>query len=67
MRRDLAQIAAQDSAMKIVVRIEPITDWGEVNTIEVGRIDRPSQTLDPESAGLSLADGKQLPHTAVPS
>jgi len=31
-------------------------DWGEVSTIEVGRIDRPSQTLDPESAGLSLAD-----------
>jgi hypothetical protein len=60
MRRDLAQIAAQDSAMKIVVRIELVTDWGEVNTIEVGRIDRPSQTLDPESAGLSLADGKKL-------
>jgi hypothetical protein len=48
--------------MKIVVRVELITDWGEVNTIEVGRIDRPSQTLDPESVGLSLADGKQLLH-----
>src|SRR5258707_4195509 len=48
--------------MKIVVRIELITDWGDVNTIEVGRIDRPSQTLDPESVGLSLADGKQLLH-----
>src|SRR5258708_979953 len=48
--------------MKIVVRIELITDWGEVSTIEVGRIDRPSQTLDPESVGLSLADGKQLLH-----
>jgi hypothetical protein len=46
--------------MKIVVRVELITDWGDVNTIEVGRIDRPSQTLDPESVGLSLADGKQL-------
>ncbi|HEX3633885.1 hypothetical protein P0D88_33680 [Paraburkholderia sp. RL18-103-BIB-C] len=41
--------------MKIVVRIELITDWGDVNTIEVGRIDRPSQTLDQESVGLSLA------------
>ncbi|MDR6413061.1 hypothetical protein [Paraburkholderia terricola] len=41
--------------MKIVVRIELITDWGDVNTIEVGRIDRPSHTLDPESVGLSLA------------
>src|SRR5258707_10354343 len=48
--------------MKIVVRIELITDWGDINTIEVGRIDRPSQTLDPESVGLSLADGKQLLH-----
>ena len=29
--------------MKIVVRVELIADRGEVNTIEVGRIDRPSQ------------------------
>ncbi|QIE29225.1 hypothetical protein SBC2_73010 (plasmid) [Caballeronia sp. SBC2] len=48
--------------MKIVVRVELITDWGDVNTIEVGRIDRPSQTLDPKSVGLLLADGKQLLH-----
>ena len=39
--------------MKIVIRVELITDWGDVNTIEVGRIYWPSQTLDPESAGLS--------------
>jgi hypothetical protein len=25
--------------MKIVVRVELITDWGDVNTIEVGRIE----------------------------
>jgi hypothetical protein len=48
--------------MEIVVRVELITGWGNVNTIEVGRIERPSQTLDPESVGLSLADGKQLLH-----
>jgi hypothetical protein len=48
--------------MKIVIRVELITDWGDANTIEVGRIDRPSQTLDSESVGLSLADGKQLLH-----
>jgi len=48
--------------MKIVIRIELITDWGDANTIEVGRIDRPSQTLDPESVGPSLADGKCLLH-----
>jgi hypothetical protein len=29
--------------MKIVVRVELVTDWGDVNTIEVGRINRPSQ------------------------
>src|SRR5260221_6576989 len=48
--------------MKIFVRVELITDWGDANTIEVGRIDRPGQTLDPESVGLSLADGKHLLH-----
>jgi hypothetical protein len=48
--------------MKIVIRVELITDWGDANTIEVGRIDLPSQTLDPEYVGLSLADGKQLLH-----
>ena len=48
--------------MKIVVRVELITDWGDTNTIEVGRIDRPSETLDSESVGLSLGDGKQLLH-----
>ena len=48
--------------MKIVVRVELITDWGDTTTIEAGRIDRPSETLDSESIGLSLADGKQLLH-----
>src|SRR5471032_3203069 len=48
--------------MKIVVRVELITDRDEVNTIELGRIDRPSQTLDAESVGLSMAEGKQLLH-----
>jgi hypothetical protein len=48
--------------MKIVIRVELTTDWGYANTIEAGRIDRPSQTCDPESVGLSLADGKQLLH-----
>ena len=48
--------------MQIVVRVELITDRGEVNTIELGRVDRPSQTLDAESVGLSMAEGKQLLH-----
>jgi len=48
--------------MKIVIRVELITDWGDAKTIEVGRIDRPSQMLDAESVGLSMAEGKQLLH-----
>lgn len=46
--------------MKIVVRVELITDWGDASTIELGQIDRPSQTLEPETVGLSLEDGKGL-------
>ena len=46
--------------MKIVVRAELVTDWGDTTTIEVARFDRPVHLLDPESIGLSLADGKQL-------
>ncbi len=48
--------------MKIVIRVELITDRGDAKTIEVGRIDRPSQMLDAESVGLSMAEGKQLLH-----
>src|SRR6202521_1214068 len=46
--------------MKIVVRAELITDWGDSSTIELGEIERPSQTLEPETVGLSLEDGKGL-------
>ncbi|MFM0327754.1 hypothetical protein [Caballeronia glebae] len=37
-----------------------ITNRGDTNTIEAGRIGRPSETLDSESVELSLADGEQL-------
>jgi hypothetical protein len=43
--------------MKIVVRVELIADRGDLKTIKMGRIDRPSQTPEPQSVGLSLADG----------
>ena len=46
--------------MKIVVRVELITDWGEARILEAGRIDRPSQTLEPDAVGLTLEDGKRL-------
>ena len=46
--------------MKIVVRVELITDWGDAETIEVDQIDRPSRSLEPETVGLSLVDGKRI-------
>ncbi|MFL9912756.1 hypothetical protein [Paraburkholderia sp. RL17-337-BIB-A] len=32
--------------------VELVTDRGDVNAIEMGRIDRPGQTFDSESVGL---------------
>jgi hypothetical protein len=49
--------------MKIVVRVELVTDWGEKRSVEVGRVDRPSQTLGPDDVGLTLDDGKRLLHS----
>lgn len=49
--------------MQIVVHVELITDRGEARRVEVARIERPSQTLDAYSVGLSLGDGKQLLHS----
>ena len=46
--------------MKIVVRVELVTHWGEKRSVEVGRVDRPSQTLGPDDVGLTLDDGKRL-------
>ena len=48
--------------MKMIVQVELITDWGDINTVEVARIDRPVQTLEPETVGLLLEDGKRLLH-----
>ena len=49
--------------MKIVVRLELISDCGEQSRTEIARIERPSQTMDADSVGLSLQDGKQLLHS----
>lgn len=48
--------------MKFIVRVERITDWGETTSTEVGKIDRPNQSLKPRSVGLSLENGKRLLH-----
>lgn len=46
--------------MKIVVRVELTTDWGEVTEHEISRIERPGHLLRPENVGLSLQDGKHV-------
>ncbi|KRB83465.1 ISKra4 family transposase [Noviherbaspirillum sp. Root189] len=46
--------------MKIIVRAELVTDWGETTAVEVAQFDRPVSELEPECLGLSLADGKQV-------
>ncbi len=46
--------------MRVVVRVELTTDWGEVTEREVISFDRPAKTLRSDNVGLSLADGKHL-------
>ena len=46
--------------MKIVVRVELTTDWGETNQVEVARIERPAVKFQAENLGLSLEDGKEV-------
>lgn len=43
--------------MRVVIRVETITDWGESDTYELCQFERPSGELKPEAVGLSLADG----------
>ena len=46
--------------MKIIVRVDLVTDWGDTTTVQVDQIERPGQTLEPDLIGLSLEDGKRL-------
>ena len=46
--------------MQWVVKIEAKTGWGEVETIEVGKIERRVVGLTAEEIGLTLAEGKDL-------
>ena len=48
--------------MKITVRVEVTTDYGESATFEICDIDRPYCELDPPKIGLSLAEGKDVLH-----
>lgn len=33
--------------MKIIVRVDLVTDWGDTATVQVDQIERPSQNLEP--------------------
>ncbi|AGW90031.1 hypothetical protein N234_08310 [Ralstonia pickettii DTP0602] len=48
--------------MKITIRAEVTTDYGEIATFEVCKIDRPYRELEPAKVGLSLAEGKDVLH-----
>jgi hypothetical protein len=44
----------------LVVRLEAASGWGEVETIEIGRLERRVVGLTAEEVGLALAEGKNL-------
>ena len=46
--------------MEWVVELETRNGWGEVETIEVGKLERRVVGLTAEEVGLTLAEGKNL-------
>jgi hypothetical protein len=46
--------------MKIILRAQLVTDWGEVTEVDVAEFSRPARALSADSLGLSLTDGKAL-------
>lgn len=46
--------------MKVVVRAQLTTDWGEVSDIVVAEVERPAIAFDANTLGLSLSDGKRI-------
>jgi hypothetical protein len=46
--------------MKIIVRAQLVTDWGEITEVDVATFSRPAFGLNADTLGLSLADGKGL-------
>jgi uncharacterized protein with von Willebrand factor type A (vWA) domain len=46
--------------VKIILRVQLVTDWGEVNEFDVAEFSRPARALNEASLGLSLTDGKAL-------
>lgn len=48
--------------MKAIVKVQLITDWGDVSEVSVAEIERPASDFDGRSLGMSLGDGKQVMH-----
>lgn len=46
--------------MKIVVRVELTTDWGEVTRVEIETLARPARHLQADTVGLCLQHGKRV-------
>jgi hypothetical protein len=47
-------------AMKIILRAQLMTDWGEVTEVDGAEFSRPARALNADTLGLSLTDGKAL-------
>src|SRR5258708_33911811 len=47
-------------AMKVILRAQLVTDWGEVTEVDVAEFSRPARALNADSLGLSLTYGKAL-------
>jgi hypothetical protein len=46
--------------MKVILRAQLVTDWGEVTEVDVAEFSRPARALNADTLGLSLTDGKAL-------
>jgi hypothetical protein len=46
--------------VKILLRAQLVTDWGEVTEVDIAEFSRPASALNANTPGLSLSDGKAL-------
>jgi hypothetical protein len=58
--RMIVSSVGREAVMEWVVKIETKNGWGEVETIEVGRLARGPTGLSAEEFGLTLTEGKNL-------
>ena len=46
--------------MKIILRAQLVTDWGDVTEVDIAEFSRPASALNATTLGLSLSDGKAV-------